>query len=182
MVSAKEVKNKDIESYLAIIAKGGAVVSTLLKLFAILLLILGLLPFFLLCLGPTFPLWAILSMEGTMGNAFLASVQMILFVIPIWILSNICQETSRGVPPFSMKQVRRMRVVTVVILLFAAVDLLLDPGSLLLDFNGFLLGGYVHGYAHKINIAALVAALVLFLLSFVFKYGVMLQSVSDDVL
>lgn len=181
-MAGTEVKTKDVEGYLAAISKGSAIAAMLLRGIAFVVLAVNTLPLLLLCLSFVSPLVEVVSMEGTVKNASLVLIQTVFLMVPLWILSNVCREISRGVSPFSMVQVKRMRVIAVMIAAFALIDFLLEPGSLSLNCNGFVMGGYIHAYAYKINIAAIVAALALFLLSFVFEYGVMLQSVSDDVI
>lgn len=57
-----------------------------------------------------------------------------------------------------------------------------DSLSLVVSCGDATFGGFVHSdEAGKVNIAAIVSAAAILLLSFVFKYGAMLQSVSGDV-
>ncbi|WP_172136173.1 DUF2975 domain-containing protein [Adlercreutzia sp. ZJ473] len=177
-----EVKARDVEGYLAAISRGSAVAVVILRAIVVLVLALNVLPFLLLFLNTFLPCVEIVSKEGTVVDALLVVAQAFCFVLPLWILSNVCQEVSRGISPFSMAQVKRMRIVVGMIVTFAVIDFFLEPCSVLFNCNGIMLGGYVHAYVYKVNMAAVVAALALFLLSFVFKYGVMLQSVSDDVI
>lgn len=182
-VIGEEIKTSDVENYLRAISNGSKVVAMLLRVLSSVYVFLSALPFLFLILNGVFPTRDLFIMEGSFENAALALLQAFCFAMPMWVLSDVCGETARGLSPFSANQVRRMRTVSAVLLLLAVIDYLLVPGLLVFSpQEGVMLGGYVHTAELKINIAAIVASLALFLLSFVFKYGVMLQSVSDDVI
>lgn len=103
-----------------------------------------------------------------------------MFVVFIRIFSS----ASRGESPFTLDQVKRLRTIAVLLLLCAVLDF-----GITVDGSLFQYGGVNIGYISTsdtmifpINFGLLISAAVVFAFSFVFKYGVLLQELSDDTL
>lgn len=98
--------------------------------------------------------------------------------------TSIFSDVSKGRSPFEMVQVRRLRTIAGLLLVYAILDTAITGNSTLLQTNG-MDSGYVSMNGNTIttfNFAPLIAAAVVFAFSFVFKYGVLLQEFSDDTL
>lgn len=104
----------------------------------------------------------------------------ILFVIFIRIFSS----TSKGESPFSMKQVKRLRMISCLLLLYAVLDSAITLNTAAMQLETFN-SGYIstnESTVLTLNFAPFVAAAVVYAFSFVFKYGVLLQEFSDETL
>lgn len=103
-----------------------------------------------------------------------------MFIVFVGLFSDVV----KGNSPFTMLQVKRLRIIASVLLIYALLDAVMTNAPMLLQANG-VLAGYAPMGGNAIvafNFAPLVAAAVVFAFSFVFKYGVLLQEFSDETL
>ena len=101
-------------------------------------------------------------------------------------VSRILKDTSLGKTLFSMKQVTRVRMVALFMLVGAVLTTLVSPGFI----NAVSLGSLHMGASPDpetvnsiipISFSTLFLALVFFCLSLAFEYGILLQQESDDI-
>jgi hypothetical protein len=101
-----------------------------------------------------------------------------MFVIFIRAFTDV----AAGKTPFAMIQVKRLRVIALLLIFYAILDFAITANSSLLNING-LDSGFFSTNDNAIiplNFGPLIAAGVLLAFSYVFKYGVLLQKFSDD--
>jgi len=106
-----------------------------------------------------------------------------LFVVTLKIFSDI----KAGETPFSLKQVKRLRIVGTAFLAFALLDLLISSvyffgPEIIGQYSGVILNSGIDSSFIHVNLAAVIAALACYGLSVIFKYGILLQELSDDTL
>lgn len=93
---------------------------------------------------------------------------------------RIFSDTSKGQSPFTMLQVKRLRLVAIALLAYAVLEFGMTCSAT------FMKQGWMDASAGNVsptlNLFPLVAAAVVFAFSFVFKYGVLLQELSDETL
>lgn len=89
-------------------------------------------------------------------------------------LIKVFSDASKGRSPFTMLQVRRLRVVSAFFLVYAVLEVVLT------SVVPFMAGGVDEGFVPTLNLFPFVASAVIFAFSFVFKYGVLLQEFSDE--
>ena len=114
----------------------------------------------------------ILSLSGLITAAFLA------------VLSKMFSRVAKGTTPFSMEQVKRLRILAVLLVIFFVVEIATSFVSMQLqqigvDTGFFITGAEVNSFI-TVDFSSLLFSAVFLALSFVFKYGVLLQSLSDD--
>lgn len=89
-----------------------------------------------------------------------------------------------GRSPFTMIQVRRLRIIAGLLLMYAVIDFAVTANAAIFKYDE-LVSGYVSTTGNEIipiNLALIFGAGVMFAFSFVFKYGVLLQEFSDETL
>ncbi len=99
-------------------------------------------------------------------------------------LNGIFSDVAKGESPFAMIQVKRLRLISMALLLYAVFDVVIAYNSALMQIGGFNTG-YITTNGNTIvpvNLAPFIAAAVVYAFSFVFKYGVLLQEFSDETL
>jgi len=106
-----------------------------------------------------------------------------LLIVALRIFSDIVA----GESPFILKQVKRFNWVGILFLFYTALEALLSVSfSYSLfgegDFYGIVGGSNVATSFIKVNALTFIAAIVCFGLAVIFKYGVLLQQISDDTL
>lgn len=97
---------------------------------------------------------------------------------------GVFSDVAKGESPFSMRQVKRLRLISCMLIVYAILDFLISWNNSLFQV-GAIEVGYVSTNGNSIiafNFSPLIAAAVVFAFSFVFKYGVLLQELSDDTL
>lgn len=109
-----------------------------------------------------------------------------VYVVSGFVMATICivliqvfGDASRGQSPFTMTQVKRLRIVSFSLIAYAILELLMNNSAPFIQ-SGFILGA-AEGAA-TINLFPIVSAAVIYAFSFVFKYGVLLQKLSDETL
>lgn len=108
----------------------------------------------------------------------------LLSSIVLRIASSVFLDTSKGKSPFNMKQVKRIRIAALVLLLKALLQTVLSESFISLMTLDRFQFGYVTPIIEKgvipIDGGGLVWAIIFLCLSFVFEYGTKLQQQSDD--
>ncbi|MEA5020175.1 MAG: hypothetical protein VB027_07385 [Gordonibacter sp.] len=102
----------------------------------------------------------------------------VLFVILIGVFS----EAAKGESPFTLKQVKRLIMMSLALLTYALLEIIFSASSVMLQL-GNLNSGYISTGSSAIitvDFSPFIAAAVVFAFSFVFEYGVLLQEFSDD--
>lgn len=94
------------------------------------------------------------------------------------ILIKIFSDTSKGQSPFTMLQVRRLRLVAIALLAYVVLEFGMTCSAAFMK-QGWL-DTTMGSTSPTLNLFPLVAAAVVFAFSYVFKYGVLLQEFSDD--
>ena len=94
-------------------------------------------------------------------------------------LIKIFQEVSKGRSPFTRLQVNRLRLVAVALLAYAVLEFVMTC-TVSLAQQGWMRSSL--GSVPTLNLFPIIAAAVVFAFSFVFKYGVLLQELSDETL
>ncbi|WP_417331584.1 hypothetical protein [Gordonibacter urolithinfaciens] len=99
-------------------------------------------------------------------------------------LVGVFSGVAKGESPFVMAQVKKLRIIAGLLLLYAIIDNVIAQNNSLIIFSG-LNSGYVSPNSNQIiqiNFAPFIVAGVVYAFSFVFKYGVLLQEFSDETL
>lgn len=102
----------------------------------------------------------------------------------ILVLIGMFSDAAKGESPFTMKQVKRLRIVSAMLVLYALIDFVVSASTPFTRFDNLGLG-YTSVTAKTvipINFTPIIAAAIVFAFSFVFKYGVLLQELSDETL
>lgn len=105
----------------------------------------------------------------------------------LWIAYRVFDDVSKGESPFSRVQVKRIRWVAYVLLLYAVIDMLFPTGEAFLMQEGSFHFAYTvangpNNPSISINIGTLATAIIFYCLSLVFEYGTLLQQLSDETL
>ena len=98
------------------------------------------------------------------------------------ILIGVFSEAAKGESPFTLKQVKRLRMMSLALLVYALLGIAFSVGSVMLQL-GSLNSGYISTASSAIitiDFAPFIAAAGVFAFSVVFQYGVLLQEFSDD--
>lgn len=101
----------------------------------------------------------------------------------LYVIGSICDSIRHGSSPFTMHTSRQIKVVSFLLL----VSFVLQAVVSVIPFDGYSLGVMRIGLAKQgdgvvadLSISTLVASAIGFVLSYVFKYGALLQRLSDD--
>ena len=103
-----------------------------------------------------------------------------LFVV----INGMFTDVAKGQTPFAMVQVKRLSIISVLLVAYCVLDIAITSNNALLQYSG-LNTGFVSTNENVIipvNFSPLIAAAIVFAFSFVFKYGVLLQEFSDETL
>lgn len=154
--------------------------------------------FFFTCLAYT-AIVLILAMADLLAPGMLAisssfgwfallamAVHAIPFLAIVKLVANMLRDVSKGETPFSLKQVKRIRWIALLILADVILSALFSPGVIGMISAGTLDMGYMATSQTSnfvsINVSELFFAGVLLCLSLVFQYGMLLQKFSDETL
>ena len=113
-------------------------------------------------------------------NVFYGIIIAVMFIIFISMFSD----AANGETPFTLGQVKRLRLISLMLVAYALLDFVIAYNSALMQINTFN-SGYVSTNGSAVlplDFAPMIAAAVVFAFSFVFKYGVLLQEFSDETL
>lgn len=107
---------------------------------------------------------------------------LILLAMVFLLLSGMFADIARGTSPFSTKQVRRLRAISALFLVAFFMDAIAPLGASVIGSGASLETRAVADeyLSFKVNPLILSCSIFFFALSFVFKYGSLLQSLSDD--
>lgn len=101
----------------------------------------------------------------------------------LYVIGSTCNSIRHGSSPFTMHTSRQIKVVSFLLL----ASFVLQAVVSVIPFDGYSLGVMRIGLAKQgdgvvadLSISTLVASVIGFVLSYVFKYGVLLQQLSDD--
>lgn len=127
------------------------------------------------------------SSSSSMGFLLLAK-QLIIGTLTaslLLIAGRIFSEISKGRSPFDIIQVKRMRLISLIFLLFVALEILFTPGLISVALGSSFDLFYTSevsgdGNIIPVNLGSLFTSAVFFCLSYVFEYGVLLQKLSDE--
>lgn len=95
-------------------------------------------------------------------------------------LIRIFSDASKGDTPFAMMQVRRLRLVAAMLLTYAVLEFAMSCNATFAQQEW--ISSSVSSAVPTLNLFPFMAAVVIFAFSFVFKYGVLLQELSDETL
>lgn len=100
------------------------------------------------------------------------------------VLIAIFSDASNGDSPFTMKQVKRLRIISAMLVLYAVVDFVASASMPFTRVDNLGLGyaAITAKTVIPINFTPIIAAAIIFSFSYVFKYGVLLQKLSDETL
>ncbi len=176
-----EYASKDIEFKLGKMARGAQIAKILLRVLAVLVIAIWAALAFIVGTHMT----TVVTYNFTASSVAFSFVQWAAVALTLWVLSDIFGEVAHHRSPFSNETVRKLRVAGF-IMIAALVANVLSPVWSVSAVNAS--GGYF-SFTQESNVlvnfdlgtalAALVA-IVMFGMSALFKYGAMLQSVSDD--
>lgn len=97
-------------------------------------------------------------------------------------LIKIFSDSAKGESPFTMIQVKRLRIIAAMLVLYSVTEFAVSFGAAFMKVDG--LGfGYAALNSNPMvtyNLAPIIAAIALLAFSSVFKYGVLLQEFSDE--
>lgn len=101
----------------------------------------------------------------------------------LYVIGSTCNSIRHGSSPFTMHTSRQIKVVSFLLL----ASFVLQAVVSVIPFDGYSLGVMRIGLAKQgdgvvadLSISTLVASVIGFVLSYVFKYGALLQQLSDD--
>jgi len=100
------------------------------------------------------------------------------------VFTGVFSDVAKGKTPFAPIQVKRLRVISAMLVAYAFLDFLISANNSIIERGGFS-SGFITASDNAIipiNFAPFIAALVAFAFSFVFQYGVLLQEFSDETL
>ena len=119
----------------------------------------------------------------------LFSTHGVVIAFLIGVLIAIFSDASKGESPFTFIQVKRLRWIAGLLLIYAVLDFLITQNNALLSNALLSYSGMDSGYIStsdisiiQVNLGPLIAAGAVYAFSFVFKYGVLLQEFSDETL
>lgn len=106
--------------------------------------------------------------------------------VALFVLISVAEDIAKGSSPFTLTQARRIKVIGILLLISVVLKLFIPTGSV--DFLetdaiefGFVPRAYGNGTpTTTIDISTFITAIICFFLSYVFKYGALLQRLSDD--
>lgn len=99
----------------------------------------------------------------------------------------IFDDVSKGESPFSIRQVKRIRLAAILFLAYVVLEMIFPSGqSSLVQQGDFQVNYWVADRSEhtsiQINFGMLGAAIIFYCLSLVFEYGTLLQQLSDETL
>lgn len=128
--------------------------------------------------------------SAAMANKIITLVPLLIHGLLAVVLLKIGEfffkDVAKGNSPFTIEQANRVRLAAVIFVVYGVFDLLWSPdlaSALFLDHVSIGVWTMNNGpIITHINSGVFIASIVFFALSIVFRYGVLLQIVSDDTL
>ena len=132
------------------------------------------------------------SLQNESGNigwgevAYFVSFGLLISSL-LFIALRVFSDIVAGESPFTLKQVKRLRLAGTLLLLFVILDAFFSLdfsfGTEALGYNFGIIGNRgSESPSIKVNVFAIITACMCYGLSIVFKYGVLLQELSDETL
>ena len=105
----------------------------------------------------------------------------------VYVIANMFSDVAQGESPFTLAQVKRFRVIAVLLLIYVVLDAFMSTGTVAQIHIGELELGYdvvesAAGSTLSVNVGALLGSGFFGALSLIFEYGVLLQKFSDETL
>lgn len=126
---------------------------------------------------------------GFFGTPGLAEIILYLFydaaiAMMLVVFIKVFSDVSKGESPFTFQQVKRLRILAALLLLWGFFDIATAANASILQYGSIDAGFYSTSgnMIIPINFTPFISAAVVFAFSFVFKYGVLLQDLSDETL
>lgn len=94
------------------------------------------------------------------------------------VLVRIFSDSAKGESPFSLVQVKRLRIISALLVAYSLIELAYSFNASYMNVDGSALG--YNTSVVTLDVAPIIAAAAIFAFSFVFKYGVLLQEFSDE--
>lgn len=128
--------------------------------------------------------------QADLVSAIVSVTPLLLYVLATVILfvimHGVFDDIAKGRTPFTNTQVRRFIWAALILFLGAVVEMVSSTGVLPIAQTDNLIVNYYDSSTGSntpsINLASLLGAALLYALSFVFKYGALLQEFTDDTL
>lgn len=101
----------------------------------------------------------------------------------IYVLSKMLKDVSEQRSPFSLTQARRISFVGILLLVDVVLETLISAGAPLFISSNEVTAGFVSNYTAPglyINGPFLIATIICFCLSYIFRYGALLQWFTDE--
>ncbi len=126
---------------------------------------------------------AIPDLAGRLLYVVPVAVSAFISVYILYVIGSILDSMRHGDTPFTMGTSRRIKIVSFLLL----ASFFLEAFISVIPFDAYSLGAMKIGLARQedgvlanLSISTLIASMIGFVLSYVFKYGALLQRLSDD--
>lgn len=123
---------------------------------------------------------SLLSHTGVLVSIFIGGI---LLVVPLKTGALILKDISKGTSPFTVVQANRVRMVAIVFLIYSIFDFLWSPDAVARFIFGHVsISSWSDGnpFTLHLNMGLITAAALFYSISVVFRYGVLLQNLSDE--
>lgn len=122
--------------------------------------------------------------DGIVLNIAMHLARGVVIAVLFVIVMGVFSDAAKGQSPFTLKQVDRLRLMALSLLVYAVLEVVFSASSAMMQLGSLNFGYFSTNNSAIItfDFAPLIAAAVVFAFSFVFKYGVLLQEFSDDAL
>lgn len=125
--------------------------------------------------------------SSNLAGCFLCAISVAVFasvnVYILYVIGNVFNHMRKGITPFTVHVSRQIKIVSFLLLasfFLGAFVSALPLGDYTLGIVKIGLSKQGDGVVANLSISTLVASMVGFVLSYVFKYGALLQQLSDD--
>lgn len=120
-------------------------------------------------------------------DLILLSAYGLVIVGLVYVIACMFSDVAQGDSPFTLIQVKRFRIIAVLLLVYVVLDALMSTGTVAQIHIGEFELGYdvVEGATSStlsVNVGALLGSVFFGALSLIFEYGVLLQELSDETL
>lgn len=179
----KETSIRHIETEFTRVAKTAKVLSIVLSVVFYLFIAVWAINFICGCIAYFIPdLMPVdfLSNTGILVSIFIGGI---LLAVPLKVGSIILKDISKGASPFTVAQANRVRMVAIIFLIYAIFDFLWSPDAVARFIFGHVsLGSWSadNPFTLHLNMGLITAAVLFYSISVVFRYGVLLQNLSDE--
>ena len=125
------------------------------------------------------------SFSGEVGtNVIMHLLRGAVIAVLFLMLIGVFSDAANGRSPFTLEQVKRLRIIALSLLIYAVLEVVFSTSSVVMQLGNINSGYFSTNGSEIITIdfAPFIAAAVVCAFSFVFKYGVLLQEFSDETL